>query len=795
MSATETMLPARLPELVLRSLDNEGRYVAKNPKNGVYLEIGEPEFFLLSQLDGQKSGRTVRRAYQEKFTDVLTREDLNEFIGLVRHQGLLVDEKAAAPQKRKNQSILFCRYSLFDPDRMLNWLAPRLSFVWTRAFLVLSTLTIVAAALMVWTNRFELVTAFDRNVGWQMFALAWVVIILSTFCHEFAHGLTLKRYGGECHEIGALLLFFTPCFYCDVSDAWLIREKSKRLWVTFAGAYCDLCIWAATAFVWRITMQDTLVNYLAWVVLSVVGGRILFNFNPFMKLDGYYLLSDLLEVPNLRSRAKAHWMGYIRWALWGAQRPAPQPRGRLLLTFGMYTWVFSVAFFDVMFVGLCHWLGARWGLVGVAAGAYLGIIVMKRMFSGFFAGEFKQMVTKRHFRTAAWVGGIALVVAGLFLTRVEDRTGGSFQVRPGVKAELRAAVAGFLREVSYDEGDRVGAGMLIARLEMPDLASLTVQKQAEIRESQANLRRLEAGSRPEEVAEARSRVERAVAWVEVAKTDLARGRHTMNQELAHLDEQIQQLSMELEYARTTLAQSEKLYTKGVLAGQQLMSERKKFQVVESQCQQAQFQKRAREALGVQTFEAELGRREKELADTRSLLLLLQAGSRPEEIEAERARQARLKEELAYLDGQRDKLLVQSPVAGTITTGRLKEKIGQYFEKGALICVVEDVSGLEAEISLPEQEVEGVVTGQIVQLKARALPFKSFDAKVDRIAPAAVNANGEIQSKLVVYCRINNPEGLLRSGMTGFGRIYRGNESIAAIAANRSMRYLRTEFWW
>jgi hypothetical protein len=76
-----------------------------------------------------------------------------------------------------------------------------------------------------------------------------------------------------------------------------------------------------------------------------------------------------------------------------------------------------------------------------------------------------------------------------------------------------------------------------------------------------------------------------------------------------------------------------------------------------------------------------------------------------------------------------------------------------------------------------------------------LPFTTFTAKVDRIAPAAVAAEGEPQSKVVVYCRVNNPEGLLRSGMTGFGRIYRGHESVAAIAGNRALRYLRTEFWW
>src|SRR5206468_838326 len=102
-----------------------------------------------------------------------------------------------------------------------------------------------------------------------------------------------------------------------VSDTWLFREKSKRLLVTLAGGYFDLCVWAAAVFVWRLTPPDGLPNYLAWVVLSVCGARVFFNFNPLMKLDGYYLLSDWLEIPNLRQRSWGLVAARLRWALWG----------------------------------------------------------------------------------------------------------------------------------------------------------------------------------------------------------------------------------------------------------------------------------------------------------------------------------------------------------------------------------------------------------------------------------------------------------------------------------------------
>src|SRR5262249_26467649 len=172
------------------------------------------------------------------------------------------------------------------------------------------------AAALVWTNSQELVSSFAYAWRWETLLLVWLTLTVTTFCHEFAHGLTCKHHGGEVHEGGFLLMYFLPCFSCNVSDAWLFREKSRRLWVTLAGGYCDLCLWALAVFAWRLSAADSLANYLAWVALSVLGARVLFNFNPLLKLDGYYLLSDALEIPNLRQRSWDLVAGWVRRLLW-----------------------------------------------------------------------------------------------------------------------------------------------------------------------------------------------------------------------------------------------------------------------------------------------------------------------------------------------------------------------------------------------------------------------------------------------------------------------------------------------
>lgn len=488
-------------------------------------------------------------------------------------------------------------------------------------------------------------------------------------------------------------------------------------------------------------------------------------------------------------------MGFVRWALWGAKKPKPEAQGKLLATYGGFRWLFYITALDLMYVGLCRWLGEMWGWPGLLLATYLAFVIVRRLFRGFTQGELMKMLKTRFVRTAVWAVGIVAIVVGLFAFKMEDRSIGTFTVRPAKHVEVRAPVAGFLRAVNYDMGERLETNAVIGRLEIPDLESLIAQKNAQQRESEANLRRLQAGPRAEEVREQQFKVERAQAWYDLGTKDLERAKQATTEELSRLDQQISASRAEADYAFASLKQAEQLYQRGVMAGQQFMSERKRYDVSLLTLQQVQTQRRAREAGGTLEAEAEAARRKKELADVEAALKLMQAGNRPEEIEAEQARLARIKEELTHLVDTKSKLEIRSPWAGLMTTARMKEKIGQYFEKGALICVIEDSAGLEAEIAVAEQEVSGVEVGQAVELKARALPFRTFSARVARVAPRAEVEQGALQGKVIVYCRLDKSDTELLAGMTGMGRVFRGELPLASIGANKAMKYLRTEFWW
>jgi multidrug resistance efflux pump len=396
-------------------------------------------------------------------------------------------------------------------------------------------------------------------------------------------------------------------------------------------------------------------------------------------------------------------------------------------------------------------------------------------------------------RKIALITLLVVVLAALFIP-VNDRVTGSFRVRPATRLEVSVAEAGFLQDIALEEGTRVHPGTPLAKIYIPDLAVNITKKQAEIQESAAHLKRLRVGARPEEVEEQTKRVERDTRWRDLAEQDLQRSKQSLAEELIQIDNQIAQAETEFKYAEQAATHSQSLYDQKALSGEQYLAERTRADLAKLRLEEVKARRAERQALGTIEAESELARRSKELADEASKLMLLKAGSRPEDIEAEQARLDRLNEELRYLQEMEKRTVVVSPVEGLITTPRMKEKNGQYVMRGAVLCVVEELSELYAEISIREDMEHGVRPGQPIQLRARSLPYQTFDSVVDRKAPSAIVAPGQTQGTVTVYCKLNEESAGVLTGMTGYARVYRGYRPLGLIFLDRFRRYLRTEFW-
>lgn len=802
----ENALPLLRPEVVVQRLSDD-EYVIKLARRRQYFRVGPEEAALIDALREPQTRSTLQRDFQEKFDDHLSDEDIDEFLDLVRQKDLISDESSETSSlpvddadegfQLGKQSYLFYRIPFFDPDEKFNRWLPRLSWIWSVPFAIASLGWIGLAGLILWTSRDNFVTAFPDAMRWETLIIGWGVIIVATAFHEVAHGMTCKYFGGDVRETGVLFMFFMPCLYCNVSDAWLIREKWKRLLITAAGAYCDLCIWAFAVFVWRVTAQNTMVNYVAFLTVTICGSRSLLNFNPLLRLDGYYLLSDWLSIPNLRPRAHEYWMSRLRHVLWGAAKPKTEPRGWTLFLYGMGSWAFAIVVLDMVFVNLLQIANDQMGLAGLALGVLLLLAVSKRVFKGFFRSEFMKMLQDRPGHTMKWIGGVIALLVAAFVIPVKNYATGAFEVRSGQRHQIAIPVAGFIREVYAEDGQRVDAGTPLVKLESADIDNQIAVKQSEIKESEAILRKLQAGPRPEEIDDQKARIARLQTWVEMGLQELERAKVRLEHELAALEQVIAQTNAQLSSKREAHTQSKVLYQQGAVAGSEIREELTRIAVLESELLQAQASKKAREAEGTRAAEAELLRRQQDLADEEARLRLMLSGTRPEILAAEEARNQRLHQELDHLEEQKSKLIIKAPFEGFVSRPRMFELIGTYVAPGTQLCFLEDSSNSFIEISVPEEEIGGVIPGQQVNLKARAIPFETFQASVDHIATSTKSA---VQSdtnspELVVYCELANPDGRLRTGMSGFGRIDRGWRSVGATLANKGMKYLRTEFWW
>jgi putative peptide zinc metalloprotease protein len=560
--------------------------------------------------------------------------------------------------------------------------------------------------------------------------------------HEFAHGLTCKHFGGQVHEMGFLLIYFQPAFFCNVSDAWLFPRKSHRLWVTFAGAYFEMCLWAIAMLVWRLTEPQTAVNHFALIVVATSAIKSVFNMNPLIKLDGYYLLSDWLGIPNLRNKSSEYLRSGGR-AMLGLRANWPAGATARERTICLIYGAIATAFSAWLLTSVALYFGGRLTGKYQAWGFVCFVALLGGVFRNSVRKSFKTVVSAlqptrpaavRWRRLAKVLGLSSLLFAFLCWGHMDLRISGEFVILPVHNTDVRAEVEGIIEGVFVEEGDLVNAGQLIVRLSDRDYQAELRKTQAATEEKKAQLKLLEAGPRAEEITLARTAVAKAEERLKFENRRLEMDRKLFEEQLL---------------SRRDLEQTEELATV----------------------------------------------RGKELDEAKEHLQMLLAGSRPEEVEAVAAEVRRLEVQSRHYEDQLRLLSVASPVAGVVTTRKPKEIVGQRAAKGDLIVKVHELNTVTAEISVSEKDIDAVRVGQPVILKCRAYPQITFRGTVASIASIATKPHEwQLEHSILVTTQIPNESLALKPEMTGNAKISCGERRLLDILTRRLARYLRVEFW-
>ncbi len=292
-------------------------WAVKDPVALRYFHLRDEEYFVLQALDGRTSLAEIQERFENRFAPHrLSRAHLQSFLAMLHQEGLIlaeapgqtgeVLERAAKLRRQKLLSglanVLAIRFRGIDPQRFLDWLLTRCGWIFSPLSLVLGA-AVAAAALALVLTRFDAVLA--RVPGFDSFltpaTLIWLTATLASvkILHELGHALACRLCGAECHELGFMLLVFTPCLYCNVSDSWMLESKWRRAAIAAAGVAVELVLAGAGTLLWWFS-EPGLLNSLCFNVMLVCSvGTLLFNANPLMRYDGYYILADLAEIPNL----------------------------------------------------------------------------------------------------------------------------------------------------------------------------------------------------------------------------------------------------------------------------------------------------------------------------------------------------------------------------------------------------------------------------------------------------------------------------------------------------------------
>jgi multidrug resistance efflux pump len=783
-------------------------YIIKDPATGRFFRLREPEYFIARQLDGSTPLDIIRQRVEVQFGSALAQATIEQFIETLRRLGLLEAEEAevghlAHRRGRVRGNPLYLRLKVFDPDRLFDRFVGKVRFLFTPYFLAFSAALILLAFGITIVNWGEIGRDLFHLFRFQGLLLAWLIVLIVTTAHEFAHGLACKRFGGEVHEVGFLLIYFQPAFYCNVSDAWLFPEKAKRLWVTFAGAYFEIVVWAAATLTWRVTEPETGLNFVALVVMATSGIKTLFNLNPLIKLDGYYLLSDALEIPNLRQRAFSYLEARLK-RVWGSaireiKEATPRER-RIYLVYGSLAGAYSVALLGFIAVQLGSFLIGRYQGFGFILFTGLLLVVFRNPLKHalpkpsvlFRPGQRIFPSMKRPTKVLLLLAALLVV---LLLGRMELTVSGEFRVLPAQNADVRAEVEGIIEKILVEEGGAVNRGDLIARLSDRDSRAELRKIESEIAEKRAKLKGLEAGPRREEIEVASKAVETAKTRQDYVRKQYEEAERLHAERLSKGKATIEKAEERLKYARHYLDIFKTLWEEKAISRKQIEEAEEGVAVRQKELEEAQAERKIVLADALAEVRKALAVAEKEREEAEGKLTVLLAGSRPEDIEATRAEVARLASQRGYLEEQLQLLKVVSPISGVITTAKLKEKIGQHVKKGDLIAQVHELKTVRVEIPISEREIADVKLGHRVVLKARAYPGSSFSGKVTAIAPVAAKEDeGRGGKAILITTQIDNASLLLKPEMTGNAKIFCGKRRIFDLLTRRLARYIRVEFW-
>jgi putative peptide zinc metalloprotease protein len=481
-------------------------YVVRDPAGNQFHRLSDAAYRFIGLLDGS---RTVEQAWDicggQLADDAPTQPEIIQILSHLYSANLI--EADVTPDatvllrrhkqlnKRKMQNrlmnVLFPRIPLWDPDAfLLRWMPvvrPMLSMVGSIVWIVV-VVTALATIAPHWT---ELKTAANNAIDPKNWMWLWAVFVLIKLIHELGHAFSCRRFGGECHELGIMFLVFIPTPYVDASAVSAFPSRWHRVFVGAAGMIVELFFASILAIIWSTLGDKTglpaVLCYNAMLIASV--STLMFNANPLLRYDGYYILSDFLEIPNLRQKSSEYALGLIKRHIFGvkATQPLPPVGQRILLfLYAVASGIYRV-FVGFVIILVVVWkipiLGILMAIGGVATWAIVPISKLSKYLL------LDPELHRKRMRATLFCGAVAaIVIVSVGLLKFWVYVDGQAIVEADQREVVHSKSSGSVKNILVKDGQLVKKGDVIMVCEDPKLDAEIAGLEAESRSLNAQLR-------------------------------------------------------------------------------------------------------------------------------------------------------------------------------------------------------------------------------------------------------------------------------------------------------------------
>jgi putative peptide zinc metalloprotease protein len=448
-----------------------------------------PEQWKLIELfDGQRSYEDVVDLYRQLYGVQYPVEDVRDFAESLdefnfwyktpQERNVALNQKLAenrhAHQHRKSKwgDVAHIQFSAWDPDRFFDAVYPRIRWMYSSWFTML-TLLIFSFMAYVFVTRWGEIGqdtlkyyTFTEKTARDL-AEFWIIFLVLAFFHESSHGLTCKHYGGQVHRMGFHLIYLTPAFFVDVTEAFVYASRWQRFVTIVAGIWIELIFCAVGTFIWWGTPPGTYTHELSYKVMLITGvAVVVVNMNPLIKLDGYYAFSEIIGFPDIKEKSTSYLSSLVRGKIFGLPVEVdfvPRRRRALYVTYAILSGLYSylllfavVRFSRNVFLNYSH----EWAFVPALALAYFIFRSRIRTFVRFV----KTVYLDKKDRMITWMTrrrmiAITAVLLAVFLAPIWPRSvQARAELEPIRRETVRASVPGTVHDVYVREGQHVEVG-------------------------------------------------------------------------------------------------------------------------------------------------------------------------------------------------------------------------------------------------------------------------------------------------------------------------------------------------